>query len=631
MQMALASFATFATDGSPTKGPAGNASRLAMDGTIAAIPIRQLTESHTKVKYAARHWSEGWAALEALGQEVYRKGTRVLPGLMLQVDRYVPLLQKAVNSSNITPDRYKRMMDLFRFGADLFIDQGYLTTHLPARVYRKNYPTALDNRIAVHDAISSRVSSGKTFKIGRFKPNEFKHLPVDQAIIFPLGAVPKAGSTEYRPFGDHTKSRLNEAARPWKHSLDALNELKRKLHRGQFMRMSDIDGAFTLLPLVPWLWKYMLFVWFDVDVPLDEQEDTTILYAHIFADFGTTGCPLEWFEFFTVTLDLARMECVLRSDLVLYVDDLSHIGDDGEALDLEGQELDDFLGKLGAGTKAKKTRSSSRLQLSLGLWWNTVNFTIWLTTDKLATYREFLLEMAERRVVTLRDMQRLAGREQRCALTLMPGSKVLMANNFILMSGLRLPHHHRRTTKAWREDRVAMIRCLEENLGKGYYRYDDFGDGGDVFTDASKPGRGRSGGGYVLDTGEYHWWVFGASTSRRPIDWLEGKTVVHCVTDFGHKWDGKMVRFHIDNSSFQASAAKGWSHADRLNELLRELLYLTVKFNCILIYNWISTHDNWLADPLSRQDEPLFLERATTPASPVRGPLSRHPDAGTRR
>ena len=37
-------------------------------------------------------------------------------------------------------------------------------------------------------------------------------------------------------------------------------ELKRKLSRGRYMRMSDIDGAFTLLPLVPWLWKYMLFV-----------------------------------------------------------------------------------------------------------------------------------------------------------------------------------------------------------------------------------------------------------------------------------------------------------------------------------------------------------------------------------
>ena len=115
---------------------------------------------------------------------------------------------------------------------------------------------------------------------------------MQQAIIFPLGAVPKPHDpSEYRPFGDHTKSRLNEAGRPWKHSLDALNELKRKLSRGRFMRMSDIDGAFTLLALVPWLWPYMLFVWFDVDTPLDQQATAGVLYAHLFADFGTVGCP----------------------------------------------------------------------------------------------------------------------------------------------------------------------------------------------------------------------------------------------------------------------------------------------------------------------------------------------------
>ena len=307
------------------------------------------------------------------------------------------------------------------------------------------------------------------------------------------------------------------------------------------------------------------------------------------------------------------------------------MGDEKAGLDEEGEDLDQFLESLGVGTKRKKTRAAAQLQLSLGLWWDTTSFTIWLTEEKLASYRQYLLEMANKRVVTLRDMQRVAGREQRCAMTLMPGSKVLLANNFILMSGLRLPHHHRRTTKAWREDRLAMIRCLEENLGHGYYRFDDFEDGGDVYTDASKPGHGRAGGGYVLDTGFYHWWTFGSATSRRPIDWLEGKTVVLCVEDCAHNWSGKIVRIHIDNSAFQASAAKSWSHADRLNELLREILYLTVKYNCILSYHWISTHENDLADPLSRQDESLFLERATSATSPLRGPPCRHPDAGSRR
>jgi len=101
------------------------------------------------------------------------------------------------------------------------------------------------------------------------------------------------------------------------------------------------------------------------------------------------------------------------------------------------------------------------------------------------------------------------------------------------------------------------------------------------------------------------------------------------VEDQGPNWENCLVRLHIDNQSFQASAVKGWSHAERLNELLRELLYLSVKFSCIFQYNWISTHENVLADPLSRFDEPLFLERARADGSPLRGPPERHADAGT--
>ena len=94
-----------------------------------------------------------------------------------------------------------------------------------------------------------------------------------------------------------------------------------------------------------------------------------------------------------------------------------------------------------------------------------------------------------------------------------------------------------------------MARCLEENAGRGYYRFDDFSDGGDVWTDAAKPSKGRAGGGYVVDTGAYHFWTFGSSTSRRPIDFLEGKTVVHCLSDCGSLWSNKFVTFHVDNMS----------------------------------------------------------------------------------
>lgn len=554
-----------------------------------------------------------------------------MPGNTIKADNLYPKLRRALSEGIISVDQYSRMMSRLRFGAELFIDQQYLREHLPARSFFRNYPTAYENAASIHKSICKRVRQHRTFKFGVFSRSEFKDLPVKQAIIFPLGAVNKPHSTEMRAISDHTKSRLNEAARLHEHSLNALDELKRKLRRSRKMRMSDVSGAFTLLALVPWLWDYMFFLWFDVDKPLETQRVANILYCHIFADFGTRGCPLEWFEFFSTVLDLARMEDILTMDLVLYVDDLSHIADEDEPLDEEGENLDSYLEEIiGIPMEASKVRSAAQIQLSLGLWWNTLNFTLWLAEEKVAVYSKFLSEVSQKRTVTRRELQQTAGREQRIVLTQAPGSKVLLANNYTLMSGLRLPHHRRRTTAAWRADRRAIVACLAANSGRGYYSYDDFLEGGEAWMDASRGSR-LSGGGYVVDTGFYHFWFFGSSVSRRPIDYLEGLTAVFCIEDNGHLWSGKIIHFHIDNQAFQASAVKGWSHADRLNDLLRLVLYLTVKYDCIVLYHWISTHDNVLADPLSRDDEQAFLVRATSATSPLHGPPQRHPDAGTRR
>ena len=585
----------------------------------------------TKRSSESGHWSTRWDEFEQLRARVYREGAQSLPGNTIRADNLYPKLRRALTEGVISTDQYSRMMSRLRFGAELFVDQEYLREHLPARSYFRNYLSAYENAASIHKSIVKRVRQQRTFKFGRFHRSEFADLPVDQAIIFPLGAVDKPHSSDKRAISDHTKSRLNEAARLHEHSLNALDELKRKLRRSRKMRMSDVSGAFTLLALVPWLWNYMFFVWFDVDKPLDTQRVANILYCHIFADFGTRGCPLEWFEFFTVVLDLARMESILTMDLVLYVDDLSHIGDEDQPLDQEGLELDNYLeSEIGIPMEKSKVRDAAQVQLSLGLWWNTINFTLWLAEEKVVLYSAFLSEMASKRTVTRRELQQVAGREQRIVLTQAPGSKVLLANNYTLMSGLSLPHHRRRTTASWRADRRTIIACLAANAGRGYYAYDDFVEGGEAWMDASRNKR-LSGGGYVVDTGAYHFWFFGSAVSRRPIDYLEGLTAVFCLEDNGASWYGKLVHFHIDNQAFQASAVKGWSHADRLNELLRLMLFLTVKYNCIVLYHWISTHDNMLADPLSRDDEQTFLVRATSPTSPLHGPPQRHADAGTRR
>ena len=61
-----------------------------------------------------------------------------------------------------------------------------------------------------------------------------------------------------------------------------------------------------------------------------------------------------------------------------------------------------------------------------------------------------------------------------------------------------------------------------------------------------------------------------------------------------------MVQFFIDNAAFMQSGAKGRSRANRLNDLLRELFGLMIKFGFVIMWTWIATGDNVNADHLSR-------------------------------
>ena len=196
------------------------------------------------------------------------------------------------------------------------------------------------------------------------------------------------------------------------------------------------------------------------------------------------------------------------------------------------------------------------------------------------------------------------------------------------MSGLTLGFQKRRVSKAVRDDLIAISDLLQLNMGKGYFSYDQFGRAPDVWTDASKSAR-YAGGGYVSACGAYRWWRYGGSAARKPIDFLEGDAVVLCAEDLGPGWRQCVVPIHLDNTSFERSATKGRSRASRLNDLLRRLFALSLKYECIFEFHWLSTHENVHADALSREDgEQWFLEHVYDDRVWLPGPARRHPQSG---
>ena len=492
-----------------------------------------------------------------------------------------------------------------RWGFDL----GFSPDKLPGNRFFKNYKSATDASKEVSENIHGRLRSHKSYQLFRFNPATFRadlssFLP--SWCVFPLGAVPKSSEPgAFRPISDHSMTGLNDASSDshLRHSLRTVPEIGRLLNKAFHMAVHDIDAAFPLLPLSPILWPFFLFVWTSPFVD-EEERDVEWLCWHVCGDFGAKGMPGTFKIFFTdVIIGIARSEGALVSPTVVHVDDVSIIDRVKGFVDEQAHMFASLMEVLGTPVKMKKHRSAAQLQFVVGFWWDSLARTRSLEEKKVVDYISMFSEFASRKSLSLKELQSVAGRLQRAVLTLPPGASCLLANLFALMRGLGRPQARRRTSAVSRRDLSQAASLLGLNGGRGYFSYDQFALAPPVFTDASKSSR-YVGGGYLSFCGRFSWWRYGASASRKPIDTLEGDTVVKAARELGHLWKKKRVTFFIDNQAFQASAVKGWSFASRLSELIRHLFVLAISFECIFEFNWISTHDNIFADALSRP-EPL--------------------------
>ena len=554
------------------------------------------------------------------------EGACSLPGVSIDFNLFVSVMMRAVTRGYVRHEHADFVAEGLRYGFDLGVDVSKMRGK---RLYR-NYPTALEARAAVTKAVRARVRLQKTYKLFPFAEGDKYLIPYDDWRVFPMGAVPKPMEPgEMRPYSDHTKTGMKAATDLdfFRHTLTALEDIARFLKYMYYMRVSDVDTAFPLLPIRPRLWRYFLFRWYDVDgqgvdfrnaggdlphlADGNLHDDVQWLYVHVCGDFGTAALPGTFKIFFSdVTMGMARSELILTVDTKspVFVDDISLIAALREMLDAEGEALTAFLRRLGIYIKELKDRAAAQVQLALGFWWDSINRTRTLTERKYEAYVEMLTDFEKRRSLTLRERQQVAGRMQRAVMTMPPGAACFLASVYAMMRGLSLPWQSRRTTRQERLDFRALRELLQRNMGRGYFSLDQFEESDMVDTDASKKKR-YAGGAYASRCGRYRFWRYGASASRQPIDFLEGDSVVEAVEDLGHLWHRKVVKFRVDNTAFQQSAVKGWSRAERLTMLLRRLFELCVKFECVLLFEWVSTHENSYADALSREGgEETFLQ-----------------------
>ena len=555
------------------------------------------------------HRASGLSALLDSRRVVEAQGACALPGVSIRYDSFVTEMWRAVHRGFVTHEHASFVSEGLRHGFRCGVDVTLMAGHRWFSNYPSTQPYAAQSQC--FDAISKRVAAYKTLDLGLWSNalgNDIKGA-FGASAIFPMGCVPKIHEPEVmRCTDDHTRTGLNAVTslEGLLHSLNAVNEIAWFLKQGYYMHVSDVDGAFTVLPFHPDLWPFMFFRFRSPD-----SVGPPHLFCHLTGDFGTRGMPGVFKIFFVdVLMNMARSAMVLTLPCPVFVDDLSLIGPVGELVVDEMNGFQHWAGNVcGVYFKALKDRVAAQCQTSLGFVWNSVSLVRSLEEKKLLSYVELLTEYAGKPKLTLKEMQSMAGRMQRAAYTMPPGAACLISGLFLLMAGLKLPWHNKRTTKAVRSDFRWFRDMLQANLGRGFYSFDLFGWASEVRTDACKS-KDMAGGGFVSRCGRYDWWYYGTRAKRQLIDFLEGDTVSVCMQKMGCYWYRCRAPIGIDNMTFEKSVEKGRSKAVRLQVLVKEVFACQLQYQFVACPFWLSSEDNELADHLSRAREDVFLKRA---------------------
>jgi len=88
------------------------------------------------------------------------------------------------------------------------------------------------------------------------------------------------------------------------------------------------------------------------------------------------------------------------------------------------------------------------------------------------------------------------------------------------------------------------------------------------------------------------------SKTREHINTKEMRAVEQALLYWGQKWTGRRVTIHTDNRAVAHGIANRTIRGASINILTRYLL-LAAQYDLEIEVNWISTHDNTLADALS--------------------------------
>ena len=376
-------------------------------------------------------------------------------------------------------------------------------------------------------------------------------------------------------------------------SVDQVAEIITTLGRGALMAKVDIESAYRLIPVHP------------EDRPLQAVRWNGSIYVDPMLPFGLRSAP----KIFNAVADALQWHLtqVGAQNLLHYLDDYIMVGPPGS--DVCHRSLQLLLAecsRMGVPIAAHKTEGPTPCLTFLGIEIDAADEVLRLPAPKLQRLQTLLREWGDKKVCKRRELESLVG-------TLNHAAKVVRAGRSFLRRMLDLLHSGPYVERASGSAPIRLNVGFRADLAWWREFIADWNGISFLSTPAHLPTR-------VMASDASGHWGCGAWYASRwfQIPWDEASISLPIAVKellpilvagilWGHDWKGCRVLCQCDNQAIVACLRSRTSRQATIMHLLRNLAFVEARGRFVFHATYINTHENHLADDLSRNRALSFL------------------------
>lgn len=521
------------------------------------------------------------------------------------VETTLPLNAENLNSNSLgtTPvNRHKLEEYLKHYSQRDFLIQGFTDgfhiQYTGPRHFRdsKNLTSIIQNPHIAQQKIRKELEMQR---IG----GPFDTPPFTNMQISPLGLVPKNGG-DFRlihhlsyPENQSINHYIPQSECSVHYScIDDAAAIVAVLGQGTLLAKSDIKSAFRLVPVNPTDFELLGFrfqnkYFFDKMLPFGAS-----ISCAIWEKFATA---LHW-----ITQNQSR-----NPNLLHYLDDFLFAGPPKSKVCIDTLSVfKSVCSDIGVPIAEEKTTAPSTNIIFLGIEFDTQLMVMRLPKEKLIKIKSTIQSFCASKKVTLRSLQSLIGLLNFACRVIAPG-RAFCRRLIDATSGVKKPHHKVRVNMEMKADLQVWLSFLEDYNGVTVISNNCWvaDTNLQLFTDSAGGPLGGFGI-YFAGSWAHSRWPLAWTRSHiiRDMTFLELFPVYVALCLWPKSLADKRILFHIDNMAVVHIINNSTSKSKHVMQLVRKIVFITLKYNITVKAQYIPTKLNKIADCISRSQWTKF-------------------------